>query len=347
MQKALSFSKKLCRLVQLRAPHPRHFTTSKPDSPAEPELSELELALLEKSAINRKFRLRENLPTGMLVAHAGKTFLIDRFDNTYYIGTDSSFLDLQDLDSNAASQYVELGIDKNTLKTLFSQSRESHALRFLKIEDLVKENLVVATGPKSIDVNKLFSKQKNLFKRDKSDHKQFCTGLIGFDWTNPIFCGSFVHVHSDSLDTFKHEFTSLIVDSSANQKDDNGQYLHRSDFKIVYLGLHSASQNSLRKQFAKSETGCRPDSLYFALDSSSFGSEKASKIKLMLRAIITVLRELKSSENVLFLLDDLNIIHKEIQGTFEGDGHQVCFLRDICFLFSNYEHHSCLMGYKC
>ena len=325
MQKALSFAKKLGSLVQLRTHHHRHFNTSKPDSPAETEFSELELALLGKSAINKKIRLREDLPTGILVVHGGKTFLVDRFDNTYYIGTDSSFLDLQDSDPNTPSQYVELGIDQNTLKTLFSQSRENDPLRFLKIEDLVKENLVVTTGPTSIDVSKLFAKQKNLFKRDKSDHKQFCTGLIGFDWTNPLFCGSFVHVHSDSLDTFKHEFTSLIVDSSANQKDNNNQYLNHSDFKMVYLGLHTASQNSLRKQFAKSENQSRPDSLYFALDSTSFGSEKASKIKLMFRSIITMLKELKSSENVLFLLDDLNLIHKEIQGAFEGDGHQVRF----------------------
>lgn len=287
----------------------RSFSISKPD---DTELSEIELALLNHSAIHHKIPLKHNLPAGTLVSYQGRAYLIDRFDQHFHLGTDSSSLNLIDLGKDQEASWVELAINTPELSSMMESNRGRSSPLFARVEDLVDKRVLGAYLPTSEQLLRIFESSRSVFKADKTRHEQYMTGLIGFDWTNPIFYGSFTHLYSRSLDVFKHEFSSLLVRG------------HQSaEYKLVYFGLHEASQNSLKKHLGeRAETGL-PDSLFLSLETGVGGSEKVSKMRLMFRSVLTVLRDLKRSGNVLFLLDDVNLMHKETIGAFGDSGHQV------------------------
>ena len=52
-------------------------------------------------------------------------------------------------------------------------------------------------------------------------------------------------------------------------------------------------------------------------------SAQAADLKILFSAVVKILEESKSEKDVLFFLDDVNLLHKESQRVLGQEGHQV------------------------
>ena len=83
------------------------------------------------------------------------------------------------------------------------------------------------------------------------------------------------------------------------------------------------SINSLKTQLNNIDHNPEILGLQLDLKSHSSISSKSANLKLFLSSVISILTESKNQKNVLFLCDDLNLIHNECLASLGQDGHQV------------------------
>ena len=115
-----------------------------------------------------------------------------------------------------------------THKTIFNNSEE---VKFQTMTSLISSGILnsstpllselsdirsegpILTSPNSNQKESLGILKNKLrsWKKKSTRNDQFYTGLIGFDWTNPLFKGTFIHGHSESIDRFKHKLTEYIL----------------------------------------------------------------------------------------------------------------------------------------
>lgn len=147
-----------------------------------------------------------------------------------------------------------------------------------------------------------------IHKKSK-DIETLKTGLIGFDWTNPFFKGSFAVAFSKNINSFKHEFTKNVL-SNENKLD-----------CVFYIGKHNSSLNSLKHNL---ENLSIPVAV-FQMENKKVenNSSKIGHIKIMEKAILALLKETKENKNVLLIIDDLELLHQYYLSILNEEGHQV------------------------
>jgi hypothetical protein len=112
-------------------------------------------------------------------------------------------------------------IHPEKLNQIASQNR-FQLPRSMNLSDLL-ENGILGVTPNSSSspiFNKNKLSRKNVWKQDKKNKSQYFSGLVGIDWTNPLFEGSFVHGHSSSVDLFKHQIMNYLIMSNTNRGRD-------------------------------------------------------------------------------------------------------------------------------
>ena len=92
------------------------------------------------------------------------------------------------------------------------------------------------------------------------------------------------------------------------------------------------SQNSLRSHLSKLSAENFPQMLNFTLDTSMSKVSKPAELKLLFKSLIEILKYLSQKQSVLFILDDLEFLHRECLEAMGDLGHQVNF-----FSFSGFE----------
>ena len=162
------------------------------------------------------YDIKEGVVTDSLYKSSSDLFLIDSFTENSHKGYRLDFLKKHITNQPDHSNFVDISFLPKNLETILSKN----SFQILGLEDMLT-NGILSVSSNAENSRSVFSKQKSkktIWKRDKIDRDQYRLGLIGADWTNPLFKGSFAQAYSANINQFKHQ----IVENLFYSNNDKG-----------------------------------------------------------------------------------------------------------------------------
>ena len=138
---------------------------------------------------NSMIQSEETITKSSLFTHSNNIYYIDSFTDSSYAANKSQEIQTILSSETQNHKFWDIYIDQNKLKQLALENK-SQIPRALNLKDLL-ENGVISTSPNTSS-NPIFAKNKvskSVWKKDKVNQSQYSSGLVGIDWTNPLFEG--------------------------------------------------------------------------------------------------------------------------------------------------------------